>query len=245
MTERLRADRLLVERGFFESRAKAQDAIAAGLVTADGRPVRKASDEIAPGAEITAEAAHPWVSRGGVKLAHALDAFGIDPAGRTCLDAGASTGGFTEVLLSRGAAGVTAADVGHGQLHPKVAADPRVRSLEGRDVRGLAPADLPEAPSLVVIDVSFIPLATALPPVLALAAPGATLVALVKPQFEAGRAHVGKNGIVKDEAVHGRVCAEAEDLVRSCGWTVRGTIPSPIAGGEGNKEFLLAADKPC
>ena len=245
MTERLRADRLLVERGFFESRAKAQDAIAAGLVSADGRPVRKASDEIARGAEIAAEAAHPWVSRGGVKLAHALDAFGIDPAGRTCLDAGASTGGFTEVLLSRGAASVTAADVGHGQLHPKVAADPRVRSLEGRDVRGLTPADLPAPPSLVVIDVSFIPLATALPPVLALAAPGAVLVALVKPQFEAGRAHVGKNGVVKDEAVHAWVCAEAEDLVRSCGWTVRGTIPSPIAGGEGNKEFLLAADKPC
>jgi 23S rRNA (cytidine1920-2'-O)/16S rRNA (cytidine1409-2'-O)-methyltransferase len=245
MTERLRADRLLVERGFFESRAKAQDAVAAGRVTADGRLVRKPSEEIPVGAEIAAEPAHPWVSRGGVKLAHALDVFGIDPSGRTCLDAGASTGGFTEVLLSRGAAAVVAVDVGHGQLHPKVAADPRVRSLEGRDARTLTAADFPDAPSLLVIDVSFIPLAAALPPVLARAAPGATIVALVKPQFEAGRAHVGKGGIVKDPAVHAEVCARAENLVRAAGWTVRGVIPSPIAGGEGNREFLLAADKPC
>ncbi len=245
MTERLRADRLLVERGFFESRAKAQDAVAAGRVTADGRVVRKASEEVPVTAEIVAEPAHPWVSRGGVKLAHALDVFGIDPAGRVCLDAGASTGGFTEVLLSRGAAAVTAVDVGHGQLHPKVAADPRVRSLEGRDARTLAAEDLPVPPSLVVIDVSFIPLSAALPPVLALAAPGAALVALVKPQFEAGRAHVGKGGIVKDPAVHAEVCTRAEALVREAGWSVRGVIPSPIAGGEGNREFLLAADKPC
>lgn len=245
MTERLRADRLLVERGFFESRAKAQDAVAAGLVTADGRLVRKASEELSVTAEIAAEPAHPWVSRGGVKLAHALETFGIDPAGRVCLDAGASTGGFTDVLLSRGAASVTAVDVGHGQLHPKIAADPRVRSLEGRDARTLTADDLPEPPSLVVIDVSFIPLSAALPPVLAFAAPGATLVALVKPQFEAGRAHVGKGGIVKDPAVHAEVCARAEALVREAGWTVRGVIPSPIAGGEGNREFLLAADKPC
>ncbi len=245
MTERLRADRLLVDRGFFESRAKAQDAIAAGLVTADGAVVRKPSEGVPAKAVIVAEPAHPWVSRGGVKLAHALDHFGLDPADRVCLDAGASTGGFTEVLLARGARSVTAVDVGHRQLHAKVAADRRVRSLEGRDVRSLTPADLPEPVSLVVMDVSFIPLAAALPPVLALAAPGAAAVILIKPQFEAGRAHIGKNGIVKDEAVHAEVCARAETLVAEHGWTVRGVIPSPIAGGEGNREFLLVADKPC
>ena len=244
MTERLRADRLLVERGFFESRAKAQDAVAAGRVTADGRLVRKASEEIPVGAEIAAEPAHPWVSRGGVKLAHALDVFGIDPSGRTCLDAGASTGGFTEVLLSRGAAAVVAVDVGHGQLHPKVAADPRVRSLEGRDARTLTAADLPDAPSLLVIDVSFIPLAAALPPILATAAPGATLVALVKPQFEAGRAHIGKGGIVKDPAVHEAVCADIRAFLASAGWRVIGLAPSPVEGGDGNREFLIAAEKP-
>ncbi|MDJ1157773.1 TlyA family RNA methyltransferase [Chelatococcus sp. SYSU_G07232] len=237
---RKRADLLLVERGFFDSRAKAQAAIAAGLVTADGRPVRKASEEIAPGAAITAEPAHPYVSRGGVKPAAALDTFGIDPAGRTCLDLGASTGGFTQVLLSRGAARVFAVDVGHGQLHPSVAADPRVLALEDTDARRLTRDDIPIPVDLVVADVSFISLALVLPPVLGLCAEEAALVALIKPQFEAGRAHLRK-GIVRDRAVHEAVCADIAAHVRALGFAVLGVIPSPIAGGDGNREFLIAA----
>ncbi|HVV93628.1 MAG TPA: TlyA family RNA methyltransferase [Hyphomicrobiales bacterium] len=238
---RERADRLLVARGLFATRAQAQAAIAAGTVVADGRAVAKPSDLLAPDAAIEAAPAHPWVSRGGVKLAHALDAFGIDPAGRVCLDVGASTGGFTDVLLARGAATVVAVDVGHGQLHPKIAGDPRVVSLEGKDVRDLAAADLPSPPNLIVADVSFAPLAAVLPAALALAAPATELVALVKPQFEVGRAGVGKGGIVRDPALHEAVCRDAAALVAGLGWRVLGTIASPIAGGDGNREFLLGA----
>jgi 23S rRNA (cytidine1920-2'-O)/16S rRNA (cytidine1409-2'-O)-methyltransferase len=239
MTARERADRLLVARGLFESRAKAQAAIAAGLVTADDRPVQKPSDELPLDARIAAAAAFPWVSRGGVKLAHALDALAIDPTGKTCLDVGASTGGFTEVLLARGARRVFAVDVGRDQLHPRLRARPEIVSLEATDIRTLeapriAPADV------VVIDVSFISLRLVLPAALALAAPRAELVALIKPQFEAPRRH-RKRGVVRDAAVHGAVCAEIEAFVASLGWTGIATLPSPIEGGDGNREFLLGA----
>ncbi|MBK5959862.1 TlyA family rRNA (cytidine-2'-O)-methyltransferase [Rhodoplanes elegans] len=240
MSPRLRADRLLVDRGLFESRAKAQAAIAAGLVTADGVPVGKPSDMLATDAVIVAAPAHPYVSRGALKLAAALDAGAIDPTGRVCLDVGASTGGFTELLLTRGAARVHAVDVGRDQLHPKLRADPRVVSREATDIRALTPEAFDAAPSLVVIDVSFIPLALVLPAALALAAPGCDLVALIKPQFEAGREHL-KKGIVRDPAVHDAVCESATALVRSLDCEVRAMLPSPIAGGDGNREFLLVA----
>src|SRR5690349_17414056 len=239
MTSRERADRLLVARGLFESRAKAQAAIAAGLVTADDRPVQKPSDELPVDARIAAAAAFPWVSRGGVKLAHALDALRIDVAGKTCLDVGASTGGFTEVLLARGAGRVFAVDVGRDQLHPRLRARPEVVSLEATDIRALAATRVAPA-DLVVIDVSFISLRLTLPAALALAAPRAELVALIKPQFEAPRRH-RKRGVVREAAVHAAVCAEIEAFVASLGWTVIGTLPSPIEGGDGNREFLLGA----
>ena len=239
---RMRADRLLVERGLFESRAKAQAAIAAGLVRAGGLPVRKASDELSADAAIEAQAEHPWVSRGGLKLAAALDHFGIDPAGQACLDVGASTGGFTDVLLARGAAHVTAVDVGHGQMHARLRGEPRVTAIENTDIRAVSPARLGTAPTLIVIDVSFISLRLVLPAALALAAPRAILVALVKPQFEAGRRLV-KKGVVRDAAVHAAVCDDVVACVAALGWTTRGVIPSPIEGGDGNREFLLAAQR--
>ena len=237
---RRRADLVLTERGFFESRAKAQAAIAAGLVSADGRPVRRASDPIAWDAAIVAEPAHPYVSRGGVKLAAALDAFAIDPAGRVCLDLGASTGGFCDVLLRRGAAKVYAVDVGRAQLHPRIAADRRVVSLEGTDARSLTPAQIPEPIDLVVADVSFISLKLVLPNAVAFLKGHGALVAMVKPQFEAGPARVRK-GIVTDEAVHRAVCDDLAAFVSSLGFSVLGLMPSPILGREGNREFLLGA----
>jgi 23S rRNA (cytidine1920-2'-O)/16S rRNA (cytidine1409-2'-O)-methyltransferase len=240
MTSRRRADRLLVDRGLFASRAQAQAAIAAGLVTADGVPVRKASDALRPDAEFAAAPAHPWVSRGGIKLAAALDAFGIDPAGQVCLDVGASTGGFTDVLLARGARLVHAIDVGRDQLHARLRADPRVISREATDIRALAPLD--PSPTLIVADVSFISLRLVLPPALALAAVPAQLVALIKPQFEAGRAHL-KKGIVTDADVRQQVCDQIRECVASLGWIVPGLIPSPIEGGDGNHEFLIAAHR--
>jgi 23S rRNA (cytidine1920-2'-O)/16S rRNA (cytidine1409-2'-O)-methyltransferase len=238
MTRRLRADRLLVERGLFESRARAQAAILAGLVHADDVPVRKPADEIAIGAVLRALPEHPWVSRGGVKLAAALDAFGIAPAGRVCLDVGASTGGFTDVLLTRGARCVYALDVGRDQLHLRLRGRPEVVSMEGTDIRSLDASRLPEPPDLVVIDVSFISLKLVLPAALGFTDGRADLVALIKPQFEAARRH-NKRGIVRDPAVHRAVCVEIEAFVASLGWRVRGIVPSPIAGGDGNAEFLL------
>lgn len=237
---RKRADVVLVERGFFTSRARAQEAIAAGLVTVDGAIVRKASDPVPEEAAITAEQPHPYVSRGGVKLAAALDIFAIDPEGYVCLDIGASTGGFTEVLLNRGAAHVYAVDVGHGQLHPKVAQDPRVTSLEGTDARTLTPDLVPQPADLLVSDVSFISLKLVLPAAVALLKPRATLAVLVKPQFEAGRNHV-KKGIVRDPAVHRAVCEDMTAFVKSIGFEPMGIVPSPIEGGDGNREFLLGA----
>ncbi len=235
-----RADVVLVERGFFQSRARAQEAITAGLVTVNGVPVRKASESVPDDAVITAVQPHPYVSRGGVKLAAALDAFGIDPKGMTCLDIGASTGGFTEVLLMRDASHVYAVDVGHGQLHPKIANDPRVTNLESTDARALTPELVPEPVDLLVSDVSFISLKLVLPPAIALLKPRATLAVLVKPQFEAGRDRV-KKGIVRDEAVHRDVCEDMRAFVTSLGFTVMDIVPSPIEGGDGNREFLLGA----
>ena len=237
---RQRADKLLVERGLFESRAKAQAAIEAGLVTADNAPVRKASDEIRRDAALQAAPAHPYVSRGGVKLSAALDQFRFDPRGRICLDVGSSTGGFTQVLLERGASSVYAVDVGRGQLHENLRARPEVVLIENTDVRALSPARLNPPPDLVTVDVSFISLKLVLPPALALAMPPAQLVVLIKPQFEAGRAQA-KKGIVRDEAVHKAVCDEIAALAATLGWRVLGVIPSPIEGGEGNREFLLGA----
>jgi len=240
MTTRLRADRLLVERGLFESRAKAQAAIEAGLVRVDGAAVRKASDEIAFDAELIATPAHPYVSRGALKLNAALDHYGFDPAGRICLDVGASTGGFTELLLERGAAKVYAVDVGSGQLHAKLRGDGRVVSLEQTDIRKVTAAQIDAPPDLVCIDVSFISLKLTLPPALALAAAPVQLVTLIKPQFEAGPEH-NKKGIVRDPAVHNAVCSEIEAFVTSLGCRVLGVIPSPLEGGSGNLEFLLGA----
>ena len=236
---RKRADVLLVERGLFESRAKAQAAIAAGRVAADGVVLRKPSDEISADALLDATPEHPWVSRGGLKLAAALDRFGFDPAGRVCLDVGASTGGFTDVLRARGARRVYAVDVGRGQLHPKLRADAAVVALEETDIRALAP--LAEPPDLAVVDVSFISLKLVLPAVDRLLRRPAQLVALIKPQFEAGRKNL-KKGIVRDPAVHAAVCDDIAAFAASLGWKVAGIIPSPIEGGDGNKEFLMGAD---
>jgi 23S rRNA (cytidine1920-2'-O)/16S rRNA (cytidine1409-2'-O)-methyltransferase len=239
---RTRADLALVERGLFPSRAKAREAIEAGLVSVDGRVLAKASDDLSPDAQIEARAPYPWVSRGGVKLAAALDYFGIDPADRLCLDIGASTGGFTHVLLARRAKHVVAVDVGQGQFHASLAADPRVTPLEKTDARRLDAAMLGGAPSLIVVDVSFISLALVLPHVLNLVAIDATLVALIKPQFEVGPERV-KKGIVRDEADHAAACEKIAALVVTLGWQARGLMPSPIEGGGGNREFLIAAHR--
>jgi len=240
MTKRKRADVALVERGLFESRARARAAIAAGLVTAEGVVVRKPSDLVADAADVRAAPEHPWVSRGGVKLAAALDHFGFDPARRACLDVGASTGGFTEVLLAHGAARVYAVDVGRGQLHARLREDKRVTSLEATDIRALEPTVFAELPTFATVDVSFISLKLVLPALDRLLRTPAHLVALIKPQFEAGPQRV-KKGIVRDAAVHAAVCGEMTALVASLGWKVAGVIPSPIEGGAGNREFLLGA----
>ena len=240
MTTRKRADLLLVERGLFDSRTRAKAAIVAGLVTADGALLRKASDEVAADATLKARADHPWVSRGGVKLAAALDHFGFDPAGHTCLDVGASTGGFTDVLLARGARRVYAVDVGRGQLHARLRGQAAVVSLEETDIRALDPAQLAEPPDFVAVDVSFISLKLVLPSLETLVRRPVYLIVLIKPQFEAGRGHL-KKGIVRDPAVHTAVCDDISAFAASLGWTVAGVIPSPIEGGEGNREFLLGA----
>ena len=235
---RKRADVLLVERGLFDSRARAPAAIAAGRVTADGVVLRRPSDAVAPDAAFDASPEHPWVSRGGLKLAAALDHFGFDPAGRVCLDVGASTGGFTDVLRARGARRVYAVDVGRGQLHQKLRDDPVVISHEETDIRTLGPFD--ESPDLAAIDVSFIPLRLVLPALDRLLRRPAQLVALIKPQFEAGRAKV-KKGIVRDPAVHAAVCDDVAAYTAALGWIVAGVVPSPIEGGERNREFLMGA----
>jgi 23S rRNA (cytidine1920-2'-O)/16S rRNA (cytidine1409-2'-O)-methyltransferase len=235
-----RADRLLVARGLFESRARAQAAIAAGRVCADGVLVRKASEEISDAAIIEAEPEHPYVSRGGVKLVAALDHFAIDVKDRVCLDVGASTGGFSEVLLERGARRIYAVDVGRDQLHARLRGNDRIVSIEATDIRALDPSRLAEPPDFAGVDVSFISLKLVLPAIERLLQQRATLVALIKPQFEVGRADI-KKGIVRDPAVHAAVCAEVESLLAARGWQVGGIIPSPIAGGDGNREFFIEA----
>jgi len=238
-----RLDQLLVERGLVPSRERARALILAGDVLVGGHPVTKAGTAIGTEAEIVLRTPdHPWVSRGGLKLVHALDTFGINPQGVLALDIGASTGGFTDVLLQRGAARVVALDVGHNQLDWKIRSDPRVTVIEGANARNLTPADLPaEARTfgIITIDVSFISLKHILPVLPPLLAPDGHVVALVKPQFEAGREDVGKGGIVRDEAVHARVVADVIAAARALGLTDAGLVPSPITGAEGNVEFLL------
>ena len=238
-----RADQALVERGLVESRAKAQALILAGKVFSGERRIDKAGQPVRDDQPLEVRGQdHPWVSRGGLKLAHGLEAFGLSPAGRICLDIGASTGGFTDVLLTNGAAKVYAVDVGHGQLHWKLRTDARVVVLERTNARHLTAAEVPDAPGAVVCDASFIGLKTVLPAALSLATPGAWLIALIKPQFEAGRDEVGKGGVVRDPAVHDRVCGAVRAWLDGLpDWRVIGLTESPITGPEGNKEFLIAA----
>lgn len=240
---RKRIDQLLVERGVFDSRAKARAAVEAGRVAVAGKVVAKPAEMVDEGAEIHAEAAHPWVGRGALKLVHALDLWPIAPDGRIAVDVGASTGGFTEVLLSRGAAQVFAVDVGRDQLHARLRGDSRVVDLSGVDARALDAERVTSPPSLVVSDVSFISLTKALPAALDLAAPGADLVALIKPQFEAGREHVGKGGLVKDPEIIARVERDIVAFLEGRGWSVKGLAESPITGGEGQVERLVWATK--
>lgn len=235
-----RADLLLVARGVFESRKRAQDAIAAGLVKADGETVRKSSQELAISARIEAMSEHPWVSRGGLKLEAALEVFGVDPSGQECLDIGSSTGGFSHVLLTRGARHVTAVDVGSDQLHPSLRDHPALTSRENTDIRSLTSSDFVKPPQLIVIDVSFIPLGLVLPAATALATDDAALVVLIKPQFEVGKAHL-KKGIVRDEATRLACCSQVREAAETLGWRVVDVIPSPIAGGDGNVEYLMGA----
>ena len=235
-----RADQSLVERGLVPSRARAQAAIEAGLVTADGVRVQKASQPVAPDTELRASPAYPYVSLGGLKLAAALDRFAFYPRDKVCLDIGASTGGFSEVLLDRGARLVYAVDVGRGQLHSSLSSRRGIVSLEGTDARALDRGLVPEAVQLLVADVSFISLKLVLPAALALCAASAELVVLVKPQFEAGKAHL-KKGIVRDAAVRKAVCADIERFIVEEDRRLVGSIESPIAGGEGNREFLIGA----
>jgi 23S rRNA (cytidine1920-2'-O)/16S rRNA (cytidine1409-2'-O)-methyltransferase len=241
MSARQRLDEALVARGLCPSRSRARDAVLRGAVMVGGDQARKPSQMVGDNEVLTiADDAHGYVSRAALKLKAGLAHFGISAAGKTCLDIGASTGGFTQVLLEDGAAHVTAIDVGHGQM--KIA-DPRVTLIEGLNARELSAAHLAGPVQLIVCDVSFISLKLALPPALALAEEGAMLVALIKPQFEAGRQAVGKGGIVTDPAVHERVCGEVSDFLRAQGWRVLGVTASPVEGGDGNREFLVGAVK--
>lgn len=240
---RQRIDQLLVERGVVDSRAKARAAIEAGGVVVGGKVITKPSDMFEKDVEIVAQAAHPWVGRGALKLVHALDLWPVAVEGRVAIDVGASTGGFTEVMLARGAAQVFAVDVGRDQLHPTLRGDPRVVDLSGVDARSLEEDLVPTAPALVVSDVSFISMTKALPAALDLAAPGADLVALIKPQFEAGRDHVGKGGLVKDPETIARVEREVVEFLEASGWSVKGLAESPITGGDGQVEKLVWAVK--
>jgi 23S rRNA (cytidine1920-2'-O)/16S rRNA (cytidine1409-2'-O)-methyltransferase len=237
---RKRADILLVERGLFESRARAQAAIEAGLVTANDRLVTKPSESIAADASLQAQPAHPFVSRGGVKLAGALESYPIEIEDHVCLDVGASTGGFTEVLLANGAAIVFAIDVGHEQLHPSLRGHPKVVSMEGTDIRAFEGKRLPARPDIVVIDVSFISLKAVLPVALSLAAAPMHLLALIKPQFEAQRKH-SKRGIIRNAMVHQEVCDDIAAFASTLGCTDIQIFPSSIKGGDGNVEFFLGA----
>jgi 23S rRNA (cytidine1920-2'-O)/16S rRNA (cytidine1409-2'-O)-methyltransferase len=239
-----RADKMLVALGHFGSRAAAQAAIAAGLVFADGKVIAKPSETLSRDASIQSEAAHPYVSRGGLKLAGALDVFSVDPAGLACLDLGASTGGFTDVLLRAGAAHVTCVDVGRGQLHAKIADDPRVTSFERLNARDLSTDHLTTPPQLIVCDLSFVSLAKVLDVPLSLAAPAATIIALFKPQFEVGPSNVGRGGLVTDDAATETALGAFLNYLIQAGWRVEAPQPSPIPGGDGNREWLVCARRP-
>ncbi len=239
---RVRLDRLLLERGLAENRARAQALILEGRVTSDGRRLDKPGLSVTPDIPLAVEPGRRWVSRGGRKLAHALAHFGIEAGGRVALDIGASTGGFTDVLLQAGARRVYAVDVGYGQLDWKLRNDPRVVVLERTNARHLTSEQVPEPVELLVCDASFISLRKILPASLALAAPAAVLVALVKPQFEVGREKVGKGGVVRDPALHEAVCARVRRwLEEEMGWSVAGVVESPVTGPKGNREFLICA----
>ena len=242
---RIRLDQLLVERGLAESRTRAQALVMAGLVYAGDRKLEKAGQAVASNMTIEVRGRdHPWVSRGGVKLAHGLDHFGWAVAGAVAIDVGSSTGGFTDVLLTRGAARVYAVDSGTNQLAWKLRQDARVIVHEQTSARLLTPTHIPEPLDLLVCDASFIALAKVLPVPLGFVRPGGRALVLVKPQFEAGRDEVGKGGVVRDPHVHARVCAAAADWFAAQGWVVEGVTVSPITGPEGNIEFLLAACRP-
>ncbi|MGQ7792188.1 TlyA family RNA methyltransferase [Faunimonas sp. B44] len=244
MTDRMRLDEALVAAGLAPSRSRARDMVLRGTVTVDGQPGDKPAQKVRKEAAIgVADPAARYVSRAALKLSAGLDAFGYDPSGRICLDAGASTGGFTQVLLERGAAKVHAVDVGHGQLDPALAGDPRVASREGLNIRDLTAQDLGgDTIGALVADLSFISLAAAIGPALSLAAPGAFAVLLVKPQFEVGREGIGKGGIVRDPALAEEAVQRAAAWVAAQpGWRIDGLVPSPVAGGDGNCEFLLGA----
>jgi 23S rRNA (cytidine1920-2'-O)/16S rRNA (cytidine1409-2'-O)-methyltransferase len=241
MSIRQRLDEALVARGLYPSRSRARDAILRGTVSIDGETTCKPAQPVGPNAVIELiDEAQGYVSRAALKLKHGLSHFGIQVSGRNVLDIGASTGGFTQVLLEQGAATVTAIDVGHGQMRVE---DPRLTSIEGLNARDLAPQHLALPINLIVCDVSFISLKLALPPALDLAEEGAHLIALIKPQFEVGRDGLGKGGLVKDEADHARVCEEIATMLRHHDWTVLGLTPSPLEGGDGNREFLIATRK--
>jgi 23S rRNA (cytidine1920-2'-O)/16S rRNA (cytidine1409-2'-O)-methyltransferase len=235
----------LVDRGLVESRSKAQALIMAGLIFSKERKLEKAGQQVQPDIALDVRGQdHPWASRGGLKLARAIDEFNIDPTDKICIDVGASTGGFTDVLIQNGATKVYAVDVGHGQLAWKLRSDERVIVLEKTNARYLTPDQIPDAPEIVVCDASFIGLRTVLPAAMALAKPRATLAALIKPQFEAGREYVGKGGVVRDPKIHQRVCEDIRTWLDGLeDWSVVGVTESPIKGPEGNIEFLIVAKK--
>lgn len=239
----MRADVYLTKHGYYESRTQAQAAIKAGKVSVNGKRLRKAGEGVADGATITAMPLHPYVSRGGLKLAHALSEFGVTVQGKICLDIGASTGGFTDVLLQEGAAHVYAVDVGHGQLHPSLQGRADVTSLENTDARNLTAAMFAPLPSIIVCDASFISLTKVLSAAVSIPSTGAQLICLVKPQFEVGPAGIGKGGIVKSEAEALMALSDVSAWISAQGWHVRATTDSPIKGGSGNSEYLLYAVK--
>lgn len=243
---RLRLDEALVARGLYPTRSRARDAIRRGTVTIDGATATRPAQPVADDADIAvADEARTYVSRAALKLKHALDHFALSPAGRNCLDIGASTGGFSEVLLERGARHVTAVDVGHDQFAPGLARDRRITLREGLNARDLEAGHLQGPLHFIVCDVSFISLKLALPQALDLAAPGAKLISLIKPQFEAGPAALARDGVVKDETVRRQVCDDIASWLEAKGWSVLGLVPSPLQGSSGNKEFLIAAEKPA
>ena len=242
--QKTRLDQLLVERGLAESRTRAQSLIMAGHVSVAGKKIDKAGQQVASDAEIDVTGKdHPWVSRGGIKLAHALSEFAIDLTGMTAMDVGSSTGGFTDVLLSKGAVRVYAVDSGTNQLAWKLRNDDRVIVHEQTSARILTAAHIPEMVQIIVCDASFIGLAKVLETPLSFASGGAQLIALIKPQFEAGRGEVGKGGVVRDAGIHDRVCGEVRDWLENIGWDVLGLTTSPITGPQGNVEFLIWSKK--